>query len=341
MSHTPWSRSLIVGLALSLVVGVIVLAFLWPAATSSVKALPVAVVGESAAVAGLESALEERTPGTFDLRELDDRDAAADAIESREVYGAIVLAQQPEVLVSSAASPVAAQLLSGLAPVLQAQLNAMLAQQPVQPPAPVVVEVHDIVPLVDSDPRGAVLGASSFPLVLGGMLGGIAISIAVAGVWRRIASVLLYSAAAGLVITGILQGWFGALQGDFLVNSAAVGLAVLAIAGVIVGFASVFGRPGIPLGAIVFLLIANPISAAAQPIEFLPEPWGAVGQWFPPGAAATLLRELSYFPAVDAEFPWLVLGAWAFGGLLLAALGHFRDRGAAAPAGGSEPIAAS
>ena len=74
----------------------------------------------------------------------------------------------------------------------------------------------------------------------------------------------------------------------------------------------------------LFLLGANPISSAAQPPEFLLAPWGAVGQWFPPGAAATLLRDLSYFPAVDATFPWLVLGAWAVGGLVLTALGSLR-----------------
>jgi hypothetical protein len=73
------------------------------------------------------------------------------------------------------------------------------------------------------------------------------------------------------------------------------------------------------------LLVANPISAAALPKEFLLEPWGAIGQWFPPGAAATLMRELSYFPAADMLFPWLVLTAWAVGGILLSLVGHFRD----------------
>lgn len=82
----------------------------------------------------------------------------------------------------------------------------------------------------------------------------------------------------------------------------------------------------------LFLFIANPISAAAQPVEFLTAPWGAIGQWFPPGAAATLLRELSYFPRADTLFPWLVLAGWAVLGLLLSTLGHYRDRGAATQA---------
>jgi len=50
-----------------------------------------------------------------------------------------------------------------------------------------------------------------------------------------------------------------------------------------------------------------------------------------PGAAATLIRELSYFPAADMLFPWLVLTAWAVGGILLSLVGHFRESGGAVP----------
>jgi hypothetical protein len=170
-----------------------------------------------------------------------------------------------------------------------------------------------------------------FPLVIGGMLGGIAISLRVIGAMRRVAAVLAYSVATGLLLTGILQGWFGALQGDYWLNSAAIALAVAAIAAPITGFVALMGRAGIGVGVLTFLLVANPISAAAIPVEFLPEPWGAIGQWFPPGAAATLLRDLSYFPAADTTFPWLVLAAWAAGGILLSLIGHFRTAGGAEP----------
>ena len=77
------------------------------------------------------------------------------------------------------------------------------------------------------------------------------------------------------------------------------------------------------------MLFAVPLASAATPVEFLPTPWGAVGQWFPPGAAATLLRDLSYFPAADSVFPWLVLAGWAVAGVLLALAGRALDRPAA------------
>jgi hypothetical protein len=41
------------------------------------------------------------------------------------------------------------------------------------------------------------------------------------------------------------------------------------------------------------------------------------------------MRELSYFPAADTTFPWLVLTAWAVGGILLSMIGHFRTAGGA------------
>jgi hypothetical protein len=45
-----------------------------------------------------------------------------------------------------------------------------------------------------------------------------------------------------------------------------------------VGMTALIGPQGIAVGAIITLLIGNPISAAAQPPEFLPETWGAIDQ---------------------------------------------------------------
>lgn len=159
------------------------------------------------------------------------------------------------------------------------------------------------------------------------MIGGIAISIAVIGALRRVLAVIVYSAVGGVLLPGILDGWFGVLQGDFWVESAVIALA--AIAAPITGVVALIGRAGIAVGPIVMMLFANPISGAAMPREFLPGVWGQIGQWFPPGAAANLPRDVSYFPQADASFSWLVLGAWTVGGLFLSVLGHFRTAGGA------------
>ncbi|TXK19457.1 ABC transporter permease [Homoserinibacter sp. GY 40078] len=330
--HTPWPRAVGVSVALAVLIGVVVAAFSWTAVTSEVKNLPVALVAPEAMSEQLATALDEKAPGAFDLVAADDRADAVRLIESREVYGAIVVGDEPEVLTASAAGAAAAQLLDGLADPLQAQLQAAVDAQAAATGAPaptVTVAVTDVVPFVDTDPRGAGLAAASFPLVLGGMLGGIALTIALVGVWRRVVALAVYSLAAGFVAAAVLQLWFGVLPGDYLVNSLAYSLAFAAIGAPLVGLASLVGRPGLAIGPVLFMLFANPISASTQPVEFLLEPWGAIGQWFPPGAASTLVRDLAYFPAADATFPWLVLAAWALGGLVLAVVGGFRQAGGA------------
>ncbi|WP_213814862.1 ABC transporter permease [Glaciihabitans sp. dw_435] len=328
--HTPWPRVGLVSVILGVVVSIIVVAFLWPTITSSVHDVPIAVAGNSQAVDQVTAALEKKAPGTFSVTVVGTRDAAVDLIKSRDVYGAIVLGDAPEVLTASAASPVASQMVSALAPVLQAQVTAgAAAQNAVTGAAAPVVVLTDVVPLASTDARGTALVASSFPLVLGGMLGGIITSLLVVGVWRRAAVAGIFAVIAGFSLAAILQFWFGALQSDYLVNVAIIALGIASITGVIVGAVALLGRAGVAVGPVLFLLIANPLSSAAQPVEFLAQPWGAIGQFLPPGAAATLLREHSYFPDSNMMFPWLVLGGWALLGLLLSIAGHFRSAGAA------------
>ncbi|MFE6997107.1 hypothetical protein ACFVAE_14165 [Microbacterium sp. NPDC057659] len=353
-SRTPWVRAIALGIGLSLIVGGILLAFAWPSLTASAKDLPVGIVGPDASVTQVEAAVDDKSDGAVDLIRYDDRDAAAAAIEHREAYGAIVLGDAPtdapELLKATAASSQVAGVLDGLAAQLQKQIDAqirtqvelgvqqlqtamgealkaaMAGQKPQLPPnqgafeiPTVTVKVTDLAPYSDDDPQGIGLTVSLFPMVIGGVLGGVLLSLTVTGAWRRITGILVYAASAGLVLTGILQTWIGALQGDFWTNAGAIALTIAAIASTVTGFSALFGTPGVALGAVSMILFANPLSAANVPVEFLLDPWGTIGQWMPPGAGATLLRDLSYFPDADVSFPWLLLGCWVAAGLLLTA----------------------
>jgi|GEM_PF-5691591 len=77
-------------------------------------------------------------------------------------------------------------------------------------------------------------------------------------------------------------------------------------------------------------LIANPNAAVATPWQFLPEPWGAIGQLFVPGASNWLLRSVNYFPDASDAQQWLVLLGWIVLGLALAAIAAARTRKALA-----------
>ncbi|HWH98591.1 MAG TPA: hypothetical protein VNS80_09520, partial [Pseudolysinimonas sp.] len=90
-SPSPWRRVVGLGIALSAGVALIVLAFAWPNITSEPKDLPLVIAGPDAQVAVLQSVLEERTEGLFEVSVVEDRDAAVAAIERRDAYGAIVI----------------------------------------------------------------------------------------------------------------------------------------------------------------------------------------------------------------------------------------------------------
>ncbi|WP_167132873.1 hypothetical protein [Paramicrobacterium chengjingii] len=341
---TTWPRLVLISCALSVVVGVVLLAFSWPAITAAPRDLPVGIVGSEKQVDQLADAIEDGSDGAIELTRFDDRDAAVAAITQRSVSGAVVLGQTPmdapEVLSATAASTQVSQMMDGLSSTLQAQIDAQVraaVEQQVQaamsgqkaPPAsgetpqkfefPVVtVETTDVVPLSEDDPRGAGLSASMFPLVIGGILGGVVITLVLKGSGvRRLIALLIYAGAAGLVLTGVLQGLYGALQGDYWANAGAMALSIAAISGTITGLAGLVGAAGAGIGAAFTMLIANPLSGAMVPAEFIVQPWGAVGQWFPPGAAGTLIRDLSYFSDASTTFPWMLLAIWVCVGAVL------------------------
>ncbi|GAB3605600.1 hypothetical protein GCM10027413_10090 [Conyzicola nivalis] len=329
--HTKWGVAIALGLLGSLVVGLVVLAFLWPAKTSTPQNLPVGITGPAATVSALQEAVTSASPDAFDFTEATDRADAVAQIENRQTYGAIVLGAPgtaPEVLTAPAASAAATQILTGVATQLQAQLVHQVSAAGGDPSS-VAVEVTPVVPLSAEDPAGTGLAAASFPLTLGGMLGGILISFLVVGPIRRLVALAGFGVGVGVILALILQTWFGFLQGDFWLNVTGMGLSIVATSAFIVGCTSLLGSRGIAVGAILTLFVGNPLASAAAPWQFLPTPWGAIGQFLVPGASNWLLRALSYFPNADLSQQWWTLIAWVTLGAVLIVAGHFRSRAAA------------
>lgn len=363
---SSFGKAIGLALAAAAVVCVVLLAFSWPSITSNPHDIPVGVIGTDEQVDALEEQITEQSDGAIALERFDDRDEAVTAIQQREVYGALVLAAPaatgapaaaPEILIATAANSAVAQMLQGLATGMQTQITAQVntgIEQNVQQlldalgavksgqlpaaglanmPLPetfavpdVQVVVTDIVPLSEDDPRGAGIASAAMPLVMGGMIGAMIISTAIHGSRRRFVALVVYTAVAGLALSGILEGWFGALQNNYWLNSLAITLSIGAISATIVGLRSVLGMAGLGVGAVLMFFFANPISGAALPPEFLVGSWGVIGQWFPPGAGQTLIRTLSYFPDASTTVPWLVLTAWTVFSLLLIWIGSFKNR---------------
>jgi hypothetical protein len=295
-------------LIVPLVVAVLVTLFAWPSARLEPRDLPVGVAGAPAAAQQFEQGLVAQD-GAFDVHRYGDEAAARAAIEDREVYGAFVAtAGGGKVLTASAASPMVAQ-----------QLTHAASERGAR------VQVEDVVPVTR---EGGALPSSVLPLVLAGIITGLASVALAATTLRRSALVVGGSLLAGLGATAIIQGWLDVVGGDWPANAAVLSLTVMAIAALVAGFEALLGKAGVALAALTMVFVGNPFSGAAYGHELLPQPVGDLGQLLPPGAGASLLRNTGFFDGAAAGGHVAVLVAWALAGLgaLLAAEARNRRR---------------
>ena len=91
------------------------------------------------------------------------------------------------------------------------------------------------------------------------------------------------------------------------------------------GLGSLFGRVGLAIGALLALLLGNPLSGLTSAPQLLPTGWGAFGQWLPQGANATLLRSTAFFGGSGATMAIAVLTGWALAGAALIAIAAVRN----------------
>jgi hypothetical protein len=314
-------------LLIPLVIGLALAAFAWPTARLAPRDLPIGVAGPSQASTPIEQRLGEHE-GAFDVRRYADEAAARQAIEDREVYGALVAGPQGlTVLTASAASPLVAQL-------LQQSFAALSTGS--GPPARVV----DVVPADPDDPRGAALGASIFPLLLAGVLIGVALSFLAKPGLVQVGALVTSAVLTGAAAAGVAQGWLGILGGNVLANAGVFGLTVATVGAVVIGLNAVLGKLGIPIGAMLMIFIGNPFSGITSAPELLPKPVGMLGQLLPPGAGGTLLRNTAFFDGAAATGPLLVLLGWAALGLIGVAVAALRAarRPAETPAPALVPV---
>ena len=285
----------------------VLLTFGLPAVKAEPHQLPIGLVAPPPAAAQVVSALDQRAPDAFAVTQFGDEAALTEAIRDREVYGGLVLgAGRPVVLTASAASTAAAQTLVAMASALS--------------PDGTGAEVRDVVPLPAADPRGAGLAALGLPLVLGAILPAAVLGSLTARRSVLLAATVAYALIGGVTFAAVLHGVFGTLTGSFWTESLVLAAIVAASTLALVGLYWATGRVGLGLGALLLVLVANPLSGATTAPEFLASPWREIGQAMPPGAGAQLVRSVSFFDGAGSVGPWWVLIAWAAAGLVLLAL---------------------
>jgi hypothetical protein len=290
-----------------LVVAVVLALFAWPSANLEPRDLPIGVAGPAAPAAAIEQRLAQRE-GAFDVHRYSDEAAARAAIEDREVYGAFVAGPEgAKVLSASAGSPAVAELLETAA-----------AEGPEGP-----LPVEDV---VSAGPRGAALPSSVLPLLIAGIVTGVAASLLVTRAAARVALLAAGSVLGGLVATLIVQGWLDVVGGDWWANAAGLALTIGAIGAAVAGANALLGHKGIALAALTMVLVGNPLSGVASAPELLPQPTGTLGQLLPPGAGGNLLRSTGFFDGAAAGGHVAVLAAWVAGGIALLLAAGLRGR---------------
>ena len=299
---------------LTIVIAIVAIAFALPAARSKPHDIPIGAAGPQAASGQVADMLEQNAPGAFEITYYPGEAALRDAIRNRDVYGGISFGPDGRtLLIATGASPTVAQLLS--------QVGSGIAQH-----AGVQLRTEDVAPPTPEDPRGAGLAASALPITLAGLLPAVALVLVLRReVWTRFAAAVVFAGLAGATIAALLRFVLGSIDANFWGVAGGLALGVLASGMSMLGLGSLFGRAGLAVGALLALLLGNPLSGLTSAPELLPSGWGAFGQWLPQGANATLLRSTAFFGGSGATMAIVVLAGWAIAGAGLIVIAAVRN----------------
>jgi hypothetical protein len=300
--------------ALTTALAILAIAFALPAARSKPHDIPIGAAGPQAAGGQVADILEQHAPGAFALTYYPGEAALRDAIRNRDVYGGMSFRPDGRsLLIATGGSPVVAQMLT--------QIGNGVAQQ-----AGVPLHTEDLAPPTADDPRGAGLAASALPITLAGLLPAVALVLLVRReVWTRLVAAVVFAAGAGVTTAALLRYVFGSIDQNLWGVAAGLTLGLLAAGLSMLGLGSLFGRGGLAVGALLALLLGNPLSGLTSAPEMLPSGWGTLGQWLPQGATATLLRSTAFFDGAGAATAIAALTCWAVTGTALVVIAAVRQ----------------
>ena len=325
LTHEPPAALRATGIVVMLaaVIAIIAIAFALPAARSKPQNVPIGAAGPQAAGSGLGSPaggrgvadiLEHNAPGAFEITYYPGEAALRDAIHNRDVYGGISFGPDGRtLLIATGGSPTVAQLLS--------QVGNDIAQH-----SGVQLRTEDLAPPTADDPRGAGLAASALTITLAGLLPAIALMLVLRReVWTRFAAAVVFAGLAGWTIAALLRYVLGSIDANFWGVAGGLTLGALASGLSMLGLGSLFGRVGLGIGSLLALLLGNPLSGLTSAPQLLPSGWGALGQWLPQGANATLLRSTAFFAGAGSTMAIVVLTCWTVAGAVLIFIAAVRN----------------
>jgi hypothetical protein len=268
------------------------------------KGLDVGVVGTPAQATQLQSALDVRDRGAFDVRRYASESQARSALLDTDVRGVAIPGDR--VLVAGALGVTPEQAVTGA---LTAATHT---------------PVEDVRPLPSGDRRGL----SSLFTIIGTLIPSLVFGVLLSVFGRalparvRWGAVLTYATLAGLVVAFDVDVVVGALTGEFFGIAIVSALLALAVSAAAHGLGHLGGPAGIVTAILTLMLLG--VSSAGGAVTYQLEPgfFSAVSQLLPPGAALTAVRNVQYFDWASTFAPLMVLCIWAAGGLVFGLLGE-------------------
>jgi hypothetical protein len=264
--------------------------------------VPVGLVGDPRGATTLVGAVEAAAHDAIEFRPYPTAEAAEAAVDRQILGGVLVLGRQPELLVSSAASPSVARALEQAA----GQASRVTGTP---------VEVVDLHPLPPSDPLGLVpfyvtLGATLLGFITMFQLRANAPALSLRA-WLAVTALL--AILGGLLISIVADHLTGALHGPFLELWAALA-AQIAVTALFCSTMLVLLRPWAMIPTFVlFIAVGNPSSGGAVSAPLLPPAYAVIGRFLPSGATVSIIHNAVYFRHVQHVGPFIVEGAWLVG----------------------------
>ncbi|OFT27566.1 hypothetical protein HMPREF3171_11170 [Corynebacterium sp. HMSC08F01] len=289
-------------IGIPIIIGLMLFAFLAPTFASGPKDVPIAIAAPEPMVSQLEQTMGEDGP---DITVYGSGEEVRDAVLNREVVGGLSIAPTGATAYTAAGNGAPyAQMIEGMASKMEAQ--------------GVEVTREELAPTSQDDPQATGLAVLGLPLAFGGIISAVIATFLFRGnKWAKLAVLTGIAAVGSLVVTWMLHSVYGTLTGNFALEWLGIGCGILATSMLTAGLAAIIGIPGVGIGAILTIFLANPLSGLATGPWLLPAGWSTLGQWMSVGATGHLIRSVSFFDGLGAGASWWVLAIWIAVGFVL------------------------
>jgi len=303
-------------LAAGLLVLIALIGLIGPAIKSpSPHDISVGLAGPPPATQQIASAFATNAPGAFRFTTYESEAEARAGIDARSVDGALIIGSGgPRLIVAGAAGDGATGVITGaLSKVFESQGQA--------------ITIETVHPFASGDPHGLIL----FFVILAVLVSTLIVQ-ALAGLRRglgfgpRLALVAVFAVIAAPVAMGVATLIVGDYGSGFWTATALVALGSAAVGAVVAGAASLLGRAGVALAALIVVLLDLIASGGPIGSQLLPDAYRWLAPGMPAGQLYSGIRGALYFDNAGVGDPVIVLSLWLVGGLLLLLLGTLLTR---------------